>query len=159
MRLQVSELGARLSAFPAELVASLKTDECVDPAYGYHLDRELVELAIDDVAPLSRALTRHHIRPVQVYDLTGFGRDRIAAESCFKSQALALYSRHHAVCGARALRMAYAAATQATTQRCPDASSLGGEGTMPPQCGRISSTTKVNRQGGSGTRSFGRYGD
>ena len=43
-----AELGARLSTFPGELAAELPDGEFVDLAFGYHLDCELVDLAIRD---------------------------------------------------------------------------------------------------------------
>ena len=43
-----AELGGRLSLFLGELVAGLQVDEFVELAFGYHLDWELVDLAIKD---------------------------------------------------------------------------------------------------------------
>jgi hypothetical protein len=53
---------------------------------------------------------RQGLRPVNVYDITGFGAGEIAAQAYFKSQAGATLSRHHALCDARALRLAHQAA-------------------------------------------------
>jgi hypothetical protein len=40
---------------------------------------------------------------VNVYEFTGFGPGKLAADAHFKTQALAPFSRHHALCDARAL--------------------------------------------------------
>jgi hypothetical protein len=45
-----------------------------------------------------------------VYKLTGFGHAKRAGENYFNSQNTASLSRHHALCDARALRVAYEAA-------------------------------------------------
>ncbi len=108
-----AELGTRLSAFLGDLVAGLQTDEYVELAHGYHLDWELVDLAIRDAGATSWKSTRRRIRPVNVYPSTGFGPGKLAAEAYFtaQTQALAPLSRHHALCDARAMRLAYEAAT------------------------------------------------
>lgn len=110
-----AELCNRLCAFLGDLVAGLKSEEFVELAYGYHLDWELVELAVGDAASTSWAATRRRIRPVNVYAFTGFGAAKLAAETYFKDQTQAPISRHHALCDARALRMACEAA-----ERVPD---------------------------------------
>ena len=109
-----AELGARLSAFLGDLVADLQTDEFVELAHGYPLDWELVDRAIKDTDAPSWESTRHRVRPVNVYELTGFGPGKRAAEAYLKAQDLALLSRHHALCDVRALRLAYEAATRAS---------------------------------------------
>jgi hypothetical protein len=60
--------------------------------------------------PQSWALTRSRVRALNVYEFTGFGPAKLAADAYFKAQALAPISRHHALCDARALRLAYDAA-------------------------------------------------
>jgi hypothetical protein len=107
-----AELGARLSAFMDDLAMSLKTDEIIELAFGYHLDWELVDLAIKDMSAASWAQTRRRVRPLNVYEFTGFGPGKIAADAYFKAQALAPILRHHALCDARALRLSYDAAVQ-----------------------------------------------
>ncbi len=105
-----AELGARLSVFMDDLAKSLKNDEFIELAFGYHLDWELVDLAIQDAKSPSWALTRLRVRPMNVYEFTGFGPGRLATDAYFKAQAHAPFSRHHALCDARALRLAYDAA-------------------------------------------------
>ena len=61
-----AELGARLSTFLGELVAELPSDdagESVELAFGYHLDWELVDLAISDSGSSSWASTRRRVPP------------------------------------------------------------------------------------------------
>ncbi len=108
-----TELGTRLSVFLAGLVAGLHSGEFLQLAHGYHLDWELVDLAVQASGSRTWAATRRRIHPVNVHHLTGSGPGKAAAEAYFKTQALAPYSRHHALCDARALRLAYEAATQA----------------------------------------------
>jgi 3' exoribonuclease, RNase T-like len=108
------ELGTRLATFLGHLAATVDTAECVDLAYGHHLDWELLELAIQDSGARHWESTRRRLRPVDVYGFAGFGPGKLAAEAYFKSQAPAPFSRHHALCDARALRVAYEAATRAT---------------------------------------------
>jgi hypothetical protein len=105
-----AELGARLAAFLGDLVGTLEVGACVTIAYGYHLDWELVERAITDSGAEQWESTKSRLRPLNVYHITGTGPGKRAAENYLKSQAAASFSRHHALCDARALRAAYAAA-------------------------------------------------
>lgn len=110
-----AELGSYLDAFLGDLVGSLPSDGFVELAYEYHLDWELTELAIRDAEPKSWPSTRRRIRPVNVYALTGFGAAKLAARAYFKAQTQALISRHHALCDARALRVAHETAERSQT--------------------------------------------
>jgi len=121
-----ADLGGRLSAFLYSLVTQLMAEEFVDLAFGYHLDWELVDLAISDTGASHWSSTRHRIRPVNVYELTGFGPGKLAAEAYFRTQAHAPFERHHALCDARALSLAYGAATQDAAAASPAASVLDG---------------------------------
>jgi hypothetical protein len=116
-----AELGARLSAFMDDLVLRLKADEFIELAFGYHLDWALIDLAINDVASRSWAQTRRRVRPLNVYEFTGFGPGELAANAYFKAQALAPIFRHHALCDARALRLAYEASVRASAAPPPAA--------------------------------------
>ncbi len=111
-----AELGRRLCAFLGGLVAALHDDEFVDVAYGYHLDWELVDLAIRDCGAAHWASMRRRIRPSNVYAFTGFDAGKVASEAYFRAQALAPVARHHALCDARALRVAFDAATRAAAR-------------------------------------------
>lgn len=104
-----AELGPRLGRYFTGLARQLEDGERLDIAFGYHLDWALVALAIKDANPLDWALTRRRLHPRNVYELTGFDEGKCASEAYFKSQASAPFSRHHALCDARALRLAYQA--------------------------------------------------
>ncbi len=110
------ELGGRLSSFLAELVAGLQTDGVMELAFGYDLDWELVDLAIKDSGAPGWESIRRRIRPVNVYEITGFDAGKVATDAYFKAQASAPISRHHALCDARALRVAYGAARRTTVE-------------------------------------------
>jgi hypothetical protein len=106
-------IGSRLAAFFGGLIATLKTGELIELAFCYHLDWELIERAVLESGVKDWESTRSWIRPVNVYDTTGVGAGKRAAEAYYKSQNLAPFSRHHALCDARALRLAYEAAASA----------------------------------------------
>jgi hypothetical protein len=113
-----AELGGRLSSFLGDLVEGLQADEFIEFAFGYHLDWELVDLAIKDSGAPGWDSIRHHIRPVNVYEITGFDAGKLATEAYFKAQvqAGAPICRHHALCDARALRVAHEAATRVAVE-------------------------------------------
>ena len=104
-----AELGARLSAFLHDMVANLRLNECVELAFGYHLDWELIDRAMMEAVPATWKPTRRRIRPVNVHEIASSGPGHLAADAYFKAQATAPLSRHHALCDARALRLAYEA--------------------------------------------------
>jgi hypothetical protein len=108
-----AELGARLSVFLHDRVADLRLNESVELAFGYHLDWELIDRAMMETVPTSWTSTRRRIRPVNVHEIAGSGLGHVAAEAYFKSQVTAPVSRHHALCDARALRLAYEAGVRA----------------------------------------------
>lgn len=74
-----AETGARSSAFQGDRVADLRTEEFVGLAYGYQLDRELVNRAIGDAGSRRWGSIRRHVRPVNVHEFTGFEVARLAA--------------------------------------------------------------------------------
>jgi hypothetical protein len=98
--------------FLGDLVTGLQIDESIELAFGYHLDWELVELAIKDSGVQGWQSIRRHIRPVNVYEIAGFDAGKLASDAYFKAQANAPIARHHALCDARALRDAFEAATR-----------------------------------------------
>lgn len=104
-----AELGTRLGAFLHDLTTTLAAGEWVDLAFGYHLDWTLVERAITDSGAQDWESTRPRLRPMNVYDISASGAGQSAAQSYFTTQRAALISRHHALCDARALGLAYAA--------------------------------------------------
>ena len=113
------ELGHRLGLFFDDLVQRLVPGESIELAHGYHLDWELVDQAITEAGTTAWSRSRRRVHAVNVYAITGFDEGQLAAEAYFADQASAVLSRHHALCDARALRVAYEAAQRAT------ASSLG----------------------------------
>ena len=114
-----AELGARLATFLVDLVAMLRPVELLELVYGYDLDWELIDLAICDAGVANWESTRRHIQPRNVYQITGFGTAHLAAEAYFRSQKAAPFARHHALCDARALRIAYEAALQDHREAAP----------------------------------------
>ena len=122
-----ADLGGRLSTFLEGLAAEQESGEFIDLAFGYDLDWTLVDLAIQDSGALGWDSLRCRIRPVNVYELTGFDAGKMAAEAYFKTQALAPFSRHHALCDARALRVAYEAAQLAAAKPAPTWVPLDGQ--------------------------------
>ena len=111
-----AELGARLAAFLEDLTLALAPGEQVDLGFGYHLDWELVERAIQDSGAGNWESTRRRLQPVEVYAIAGSGPGRSAAEAYFSQQAGALLRRHHALCDARALRVACEAAARGVAE-------------------------------------------
>jgi hypothetical protein len=53
---------------------------------------------------------------VNVHEIAGYGPGHLAADAYFKAQASAPLSRHHALCDARALRLAYKAGIHASVR-------------------------------------------
>jgi hypothetical protein len=111
------ELGGRLSAYLGELAADLRPGECIELAFGYHLDWDLVDLALRDADPARWASLKRRVRPLNVHELTSVHDGRFASEAYFKAQADGPIARHHALCDARALRLAYEAATRASARQ------------------------------------------
>jgi hypothetical protein len=109
-----AELGVRLSAFLSDRVADLRLDEFVELAFGYYLDWELIDRAMMEALPATWTSTRRRVRPVNVLEIAGSGPGRLVADAYFKAQATAPLSRHHALCDARALRLAYEAGVRAS---------------------------------------------
>ena len=52
------------------------------------------------------------LKPRNVYEIVGFGAGKRAAEAYFSAASDAPISRHHSLCDARALRVAYEAVIQ-----------------------------------------------
>lgn len=103
-------LGARLSVFLDRIAASLGDTEHIEVAFTYDLDWALAERAIRDSGCDTPALSQRGLIPRNVYDIAGVGAGKRASEAYFSDQSDAPFSRHHALCDARALRVAYEAA-------------------------------------------------
>ena len=106
-----AELGPRLANFFESLTDTLAQGEFVEIAFGYHLDWDLVDLAVLDSRDAHWEATKGWLHPVNVCELTGFDEGERAAEAYYKTQANAAFSQHHALCDARALRLAYQSVT------------------------------------------------
>jgi hypothetical protein len=104
------ELGQRLGTHLARLTAKLPADELLDVAFGFPMDWQLLVKAVMDAECPSWQLTRRHLRPLDVHELSGSAAGRRASRSYFHAQNDALLQRHHALCDARGLRLAYRAA-------------------------------------------------
>jgi hypothetical protein len=105
-----TELGHRLSLFLTSLARSLKPGGAVEVAFESDRDWELLQCAVRDVSVVQWESIVGALRPVNVYNIAGFAAGDLAAGEYFKAQALAPFSRHHALCDARALRIAFDAA-------------------------------------------------
>jgi len=120
-----ASLGARLRVFVERTVGTLDPDELVEIAFTYDLDWNLAQRAMRDAGgmPGDRAWSR--LRPRNINDVVGSVPARKAAETYFSQQAEASIARHHALCDARALRMAFEAgiARHGVTERAAPARS------------------------------------
>jgi hypothetical protein len=112
-----TDLGHRLGLFFDGLAQQLEPGKSIELAHGYHLDWELVDQAITEAATTSWCRTRSRVHALNVYAITGFDEGQLASEAYFADQASAALSRHHALCDARALRVAYEAAQRAAASR------------------------------------------
>lgn len=102
-------LGARLGVFIDRMTASLEPDEPLEVAYADDRDWQLAARALDEGAGGSATLARRDLHPRNVHAIAGFGAGRRAADAYFAGQRDATISRHHSLCDARALRVAYEA--------------------------------------------------
>ena len=105
------EAGARLGAYFADLAKSLRPGHTIEVAFESDVDWTLVQRAIEDADASFRQGLSSVLRPMNVYNAPGFAKGELAARRYFESQRLAPFGRHHALCDARALRIAYGAAT------------------------------------------------
>ena len=111
-RCSYASLGARLGVFLDRTVESLGPDEAVEIAFTYDLDWELALRAMRDAGALPQEAVLRRVRPRNVYDIAGFGAGKRASERYFESQHGAPIARHHALCDARALRIACEASVE-----------------------------------------------
>jgi len=125
------ELGRRLGSYFDALTDLLNPAEMLHVAFAYHLDWELTAMAMRDSGASRPESTRRRLRPVEVYDVTGFGAGRRASEAFFAGTASGPLTRHHALCDARALRCAYLAATSADAMAAQSGSTRNGGSLVP----------------------------
>jgi hypothetical protein len=110
-----AELGARLALYLDGLIALAEPADSIELAFSFHLDWEFVDLAIRDAGIAHWEVTKRRLRPVNVYQIAGFDAGKLAADAYFNTQVTVGLSRHHALFDARALRVAYEAATDGHT--------------------------------------------
>jgi hypothetical protein len=134
------ELGRRLSAFLATLSRSLKAGETIEIAFESDKDWEFLLNAVKDAGVARSESVVGALSPVNVYNIAGFAAGDLAARSYFKAQALAPLSRHHALCDARALRIAFDAANASS------AVAMSLSRSAPPLSQKDINTTRASRQ-------------
>lgn len=112
-------LVVRLRAFLLGLASTQAPGSVVELAFNSDIDWMLVRQALKDDSELSLARIAHFIRPTNIYNMAGFAAGEFAANSYFAAQQSAPIHRHHALCDARALRVAYTAARAACAAQRP----------------------------------------
>lgn len=105
-----SELGRRLASFLTSLARSRRAGETIEVAFESERDWQLFERAIKDAGAAPWESIAGALRPANVYNIAGFAAGACAAAAYFAAQQRALLCRHHALCDARALRIAFDAA-------------------------------------------------
>ena len=123
-------LGARLCVFIDRMIASLAPDDRIEVAFTDGLDWALAARAMRDGGGSRQGDLMRRLSPRNVHDIVAFGAGKRAAEAYFVAESDALLSRHHSLCDARALRVAYEAATGAARGTPPEA--LPAAGARPP---------------------------
>ena len=108
-----AELGARLWVYLYDLTTTLGPGERIEVAFESDRDWLLATRAVQDADLAGWISLRGRLTPVNVYNIDGFAAGERAARAYFVTQRGAPLSRHHALCDARALRIAYAAAGDA----------------------------------------------
>ena len=104
-----ASLGARLRVFVERTAATLAPDEPVEIAFTYDLDWDLAQRAMQDAGGTPQDRVWRRLNPRNVYDVTESVPARAAADAYFSRQVDAPIERHHALCDARALRIAFEA--------------------------------------------------
>lgn len=102
-----ASLGARLRVFMERTVATIAADEPVEIAFTYDLDWDLAQRAMRDAGGIPKDSVWRRLDPRNVYDVTQSIPARAAADAYFSQQVDAPIARHHALCDARALRIAF----------------------------------------------------
>ncbi len=105
-----SELCRRLAEFLSEMTAALRDDEYIVVAFDFETDWELVKESLENAGkPGQRALSC--LIPVDINHLVSQAAAELAQKSYFELQQWAPLAQHHALCDARALRIAHQAAS------------------------------------------------
>ena len=127
-----AELGRRLVDYLSKLTSLCARGEVIAVVFESDRDWTLVQRAIVDAAVPASPRIVARLRPVNEYNMPGFAAGTVAAADYFASQQGTALSRHHALCDARALQIAYRAANAA---HAADASHA--EPTDPPALNRL----------------------
>ena len=85
-------------------------------AFNSDWDWELMQAALRDADPAGFSVRRSQLLPNNIYNMPAFAAGERASEAYFEMQQLATYGRHHALCDARALRVAWRVASAALPQ-------------------------------------------
>ncbi len=112
-----AELGVRVATFFSRLVTSLAPNETIEVAYESDIDWKLLKRAVEDAGGMRWQLLGAALRPSNVYNVAGFQAGQRAADAYFAAQRTAPFSRHHALCDARALQIGYLAAAASREAR------------------------------------------
>lgn len=114
-------LGARAADFLDGMASLGNPGRLVSVAFESDHDWALLEDAVRRVDAERWLALAMRLQPVNVYNAPGFAAGERAANAYFDAQRVAPFSRHHALCDARALRIACEAAAAATlVQARPD---------------------------------------
>jgi 3' exoribonuclease, RNase T-like len=124
-----AELGRRLGTFLGKLTSSLAPGERIDVAHGYHLDWDLLALALRDGAGPRGAQVMRRIRPLNVYSIVRRAAGGEGPLNRPASGSVPPSAHHHALADARTLRHVCEAAcdrrSNARPSTRPVASAIG----------------------------------
>ncbi len=103
----------RLVTFFSDMADSLGDGEYIIVAYDYETDWELVKCALQDAGTTGWSSLSTSLIPVDVNNVVNQAIGEAATEQYFGTQKLAAFARHHALCDARALKIAHEAVSSA----------------------------------------------
>lgn len=130
------ELGARAARFPDGLASPLETGQVIAVAYESDCDWVPLERARRETREKRWLDLKPRSHPVNVHNVPGFAAGERAAKTYFDAQRLALSSRHHALCDARTLRIAYEAAAASTARQAESSHLFAGKWQQRPVSSR-----------------------
>ena len=131
------ELGARAARFPDGLASPLETGQVIAVAYESDCDWVPLERALRETREKRLLDLKPRSHPVNVHNVPGFAAGERAAKTYFDAQRLALSSRHHALCDARTLRIAYEAAAASTARQAESSHLFAGKWQQRPVSSRL----------------------
>ena len=104
------QLGVRIAEFLQAVLQHGPFGTTARIAFESDCDWTLIVRAVSRSCPHAWRILAPRLAPANVYNMPGFAAGERAAQAYFHSQATAVISRHHALCDARALRIACRAA-------------------------------------------------